>query len=119
MSFTVNTDLNYRWVNGHNGYELVPVKVPPVKHLSVSQWAALEKAERPFYTGGGGGHAYTDVMGREDDDGFAYAIWWQCQSGVEMELDTGTPDHVLEARTAKRVAQVLAMMTFGPEILFR
>lgn len=92
---------------------------PKVQHLSESQWAALEKAERPYYTNGGGGHAYTDVLCRQDDDGWIYSIWWQCQAGVESDGDIGLPDRALEARVAKRVAQALAVMSFGPEFLIR
>jgi len=105
-----------------DGRECVPAPVPA--HLNEEQWAALELAERPIYTYPGC-NAWTDVMGRTDDDGFVARLW----ENAEMNMDGGgdfedskgvrLPYRVRNSRVARRVARCLALLAFGEEILLK
>lgn len=107
-----------------NGEQWLP-RSQVVKHLTPAQWEALEKAERPLYAGNSGAHAYTGVMGREDDDGFIATLWEICEDQMDAVGDLSTEGgHSLSTavrmqRVAARVARVQAVIAFGPDFLLR
>lgn len=97
---------------------------PTLNHL---KWNALNVAERKLYGINDGCNAYTDVV-PHGPDAYLCGIWEQCEMSVDGEYDamseTGTrfsdlPYRVQHARVAHRVAQALAVIAFGPEILLK
>jgi len=88
--------------------------------LTPSEWDKLERCERPLYSTDPGGHAYTDVMRREDSQDAA-AMWDETYPNV----DATTFDEMdrmgdrLEWETARRVARMLLIRAFGVESLLK
>jgi chromosome segregation ATPase len=88
--------------------------------LNDAEWAALERAEAPLYTPFNGYHAYTDVMERQDGQ-LAAAVWAQAEMAVEMSFENwdSWSSATRRSRIAHRVAQTLAVISFGPEFLLK
>lgn len=108
------------WMNGRKYIPASSLRQPIA--LSEEQWEALEKAESWLYKGEEGCHAYTDVMEREQDGGFASDVWQQCYIGVDGITDPdlrGDREKFLLQMTARRVARVFAVMSFGEEFLLK
>jgi hypothetical protein len=82
--------------------------------LKSEQWRALEAAERRLYRNDPGCHGWTDVMSNDGDE-FLNMVWGHAADYVNNEfLDSeSTRLH----QTARRVAQALAVLAFGAEIL--
>jgi|SRR5215471_10585654 len=91
-----------------------------VAPLPRDDWDALAKAEAEIHHANYGANGWTDVM-QNDGDEYLNRIWSECSMYVENEHygPESLPAHVLRARTAKRVAQALALIAFGPEILLK
>lgn len=89
--------------------------------INEQDWAALEAAEAPLYDGVEGIFAYTDVVGREDDDHALISMMWQQAEGyVANEYGWGPDAMDADARraaTARRVARANALLCFGEDIL--
>jgi len=89
--------------------------------LRPRQWDALKKAEKRIYHTDPGCHGWTDVMPNEGDE-LLNKIWEQVSMYIENDLHTDSvreedrEAYVLH-KTASRVAQTIAVMTFGPEVL--
>lgn len=94
----------------------------PAHIMRTDRWNAIAAAERRIYHMDPNSHGWTDVM-MNDGDEFLNAIWEQAESYVrnEIDLEKGLSDSVKEStilhRTASRVAQAIAILTFGPDIL--
>jgi hypothetical protein len=90
--------------------------------LSESDWAALERAEHNIYRGEHGANAYTDVMDRYDG-GMALFFWQQAAenlSSTEGPLwDDPEKGLYRQNMIARRTAQTLAVLAFGPEFLLK
>jgi len=93
------------------------------RNLTRTEWAALEKAERPLYAGDPGCHGYTDVN-RRDESELAGAMWEQAeQHSVDYVEDTNDQldpedaemDRLVTEEVAARVAYALAVLAFGKE----
>ncbi len=90
--------------------------------LSEENWAALEAAEAPLYPPHSGSFALTDVFNREEAE-IAFALWMHAQASadaaIESDLDYDTPEFeaALQAETARRVADALAVLAFGREFI--
>lgn len=84
--------------------------------LRTDQWKALEASERRIHRSGGGCNGWTDVM-MNDGDEFLNRIWSHTADYVANEDFEGKGEAWRLHETARRVAQVLAIMAFGAEIL--
>lgn len=114
-----------KYINIEWPYENVVLRFPklPKPCLTKSQWAALEAAERNLLVRGM--ISFTDVNTIDDSEHLVW-MWQHCETYVEQDhenQDIGdwsnfTESH-REALIARRVARVLAVMTFGPEFLVR
>ena len=86
-------------------------------YVTHTQWMALVNAETKLYDGAAGSHSYTSVNVREDD-GFLIGVWAQAEIAIES-TNGHMPGEVLLRQTARRVAQTLACLSFGPEFLLK
>lgn len=98
--------------------------------LTEVEWTLLGAAERRVYTPGGAGtNGWTDVNIREDSQLLA-ECWDHAQQYVENDLENddalssahaprGARDSIIQHRTASRVAQAMALLAFGADILIK
>lgn len=113
----------HKFITVEYPYDEITLQFPKiVKHpfpLKPAQWAALERAERRLYRDDPGCHGWTDVNENDGSD-LINQLWEQAGYGVEAIINEGSdnPD-VLMARTAARVAQALAVVSFGSEFLLK
>jgi hypothetical protein len=90
----------------------------PAAPLRSDYWRALEAAEQRIHFRNAGANGWTDVMPNDGDE-FLNAMWVQAQEYVEneWEYDRPAPEKAIIGRTASRVAQALAVLAFGADVL--
>lgn len=99
-------------------FDLRPLFEQASALLTLSQWAALEKAEEPLFKNEYGAHAYTSVIRREEAY-LAKQAWDHCERHLDDELDGKTRGDAYNAVIARRVARVLGVAAFGEDWLLR
>lgn len=86
--------------------------------LGISQWDALEKAEKPLYEKHEGVHAFTDVNVNEGHE-LLHFMWEHAEIQVQAQYPewpfSAITEEEIEAEVAKRVANALAVLAFGIE----
>jgi hypothetical protein len=111
-----------RWITIDHPYDRITLEFKPehlrkqAAPLRSEQWRALESAERRIYSGDRGCHGWTDVMSNDGDE-FLNSLWSHAADYVQNEDFDGNGELWQLHQTAKRVAQSLAVMAFGSEIL--
>jgi hypothetical protein len=100
-----------------DGKHFIPAHGPVI---SPEMWEKLERAERDLYRGEVGANSYTGVMCYDEFDDFLGQLWSQAQIAVENHPDwsEASANSQMNA-TARRVAQALAVISFGPEFLLK
>jgi len=107
---------NAIWIDGKH---FVPAKGPMVTD---EMWQALAEQEKYLYRGEVGCHSYTGVMVFDELDDFLGQIWFQAAISVENSGDHDwekLSQRTQMAMIARRVAQTLAVINFGPEFLLK
>lgn len=121
----MNRHITIEWPYDQITLEFKPETLrKPAAPLRSDQWDALEKAERRVYHGDPGCHGWTDAMCNDGDE-FLNSLWSHAadysanQADCEQSWDGKEVqrERYIMHMTARRVAQSLAVMAFGAEIL--
>jgi hypothetical protein len=108
--------------------ELVPIVVQEVGGLSRDRWDAIVAAENRLYSDSHGAHAFTSVHYFEDigTTTLVSSLWNHAEMHVDNDHDldeySSTDPRrgkIIQVRTAKRVADALAVLAFGSDMLLR
>lgn len=83
------------------------------RKLGITQWAALEEAEKLLYHDHMGVSAFTDVNVNEGHE-LLHFMWEHAEDHLDISWGLKTEEEK-EAKVAKRVANALAVLTFGIE----
>jgi len=113
LELAYGSDSEIAWVYV-GGVLLRPAKPEPT--LSEEQWDAFCEAEKRVYRFGSHALKFSDVNDRSQSTPLV-ELWEQAFIGIDGELDPDTPEHVIRARVAHRVACAWAVTVFGPEFL--
>lgn len=115
-----------RYIEIEHSYENITLQFSPAARrpipqpLSPENWKAFVEAEMAIYTGDPYAHGWTDVNGNTGDE-MLNELWAQAENavGASYEGNLPVPAAYLRAQSAKRVAQALAVISFGPEMLLK